>query len=218
MLARAVFARAAAMAPCVPTTARAVAASATPALAAGVGTAAPRRWQSTEHTLVLMRHGQSTWNLENRFTGWVDVPLTEQGACMRLRSSPPTGCLASCKTTGDTHGHLPTTNAVQPAPHARDPTGNNEARNAGKEIKAAGLEFDIAYTSVLKRAIRTLWHVLEETDQMWLPVIRDYRLNERHYGALSGLNKAETQGEPCGVLYWTQLRLADCPHQTWLCG
>lgn len=98
--------------------------------------------------LVLIRHGQSTWNQENRFTGWTDVDLTEQGRA--------------------------------------------EANQAGALIKEAGLSFDIAYTSVLKRAIRTLWIVLDELDLMWIPVERSWRLNERHYGALQGLNKAET--------------------------
>jgi 2,3-bisphosphoglycerate-dependent phosphoglycerate mutase len=98
--------------------------------------------------LGLIRHGQSTWNKENRFTGWTDVDLTEQGRA--------------------------------------------EAHQAGKLIKEAGLSFDIAYTSVLKRAIRTLWSVLDELDLMWIPVEHSWRLNERHYGALQGLNKAET--------------------------
>lgn len=98
--------------------------------------------------LVLVRHGQSEWNKENRFTGWKDVDLTDQG--------------------------------------------RQEARQAGKLLEEAGFQFDMAYTSVLKRAIRTLWTILDTMDQMWIPVIRDYRLNERHYGALQGLNKAET--------------------------
>ncbi len=98
--------------------------------------------------LVLCRHGQSTWNLENRFTGWTDVDLTDQGC--------------------------------------------TEAKNAGKELARLGFRFDIAYTSVLKRAIRTLWLMLDEMDLMWIPVDRTWRLNERHYGALQGLNKAET--------------------------
>ena len=98
--------------------------------------------------LVLVRHGQSTWNLENLFTGWVDVDLTEQG--------------------------------------------RTEAREAGRLLKAEGFEFDLAFTSVLKRAIRTLWIVLDEMDLMWLPVERSWRLNERHYGALQGLDKAQT--------------------------
>ncbi|WP_323122612.1 2,3-diphosphoglycerate-dependent phosphoglycerate mutase [Burkholderia alba] len=100
------------------------------------------------YKLVLIRHGESTWNKENRFTGWVDVDLTEQG--------------------------------------------NREAQQAGVLLKDAGYVFDIAYTSVLKRAIRTLWHVQDQMDQMYLPVVHSWRLNERHYGALSGLNKAET--------------------------
>jgi len=100
------------------------------------------------YKLVLIRHGESTWNKENRFTGWVDVDLTEQG--------------------------------------------NREAQQAGQLLKESGYTFDIAYTSVLKRAIRTLWHVQDQMDQMYLPVVHSWRLNERHYGALSGLNKAET--------------------------
>ena len=98
--------------------------------------------------LVLIRHGESQWNLENRFTGWVDVDLT--------------------------------------------PTGVQQAIQAGESLKAAGYDFDIAYTSVLKRAIRTLWHAQEAMDRLWLPVVHSWRLNERHYGALAGLNKAET--------------------------
>jgi 2,3-bisphosphoglycerate-dependent phosphoglycerate mutase len=98
--------------------------------------------------LVLVRHGESTWNQENRFTGWVDVGLTEKGI--------------------------------------------SEAIEAGRQLRKEGYVFDIAYTSVLKRAIKTLWLVLEEMDLMWIPVYRSWRLNERHYGALQGLNKAET--------------------------
>lgn len=98
--------------------------------------------------LVILRHGQSQWNLENRFTGWTDVPLSEKGV--------------------------------------------EEATKAGIALKEAGFVFDIAYTSVLKRAIKTLWLTLEELDQMHVPVIKSWRLNERHYGALQGLNKAET--------------------------
>ena len=100
------------------------------------------------HKLVLLRHGESQWNLENRFTGWHDVNLTEQG--------------------------------------------EREGREAGRLLKAEGFEFDVAYTSVLTRAIRTLWLALTEMDQVWIPVHREWRLNERHYGALQGLNKAET--------------------------
>jgi 2,3-bisphosphoglycerate-dependent phosphoglycerate mutase len=103
------------------------------------------------YKIVFMRHGESTWNLENRFTGWTDVDLTEKGV--------------------------------------------NEARQAGKILKDAGFEFDLCYTSVLKRAIRTLWLTLDEMDLMWLPVKHDWRLNERHYGALQGLNKAETAAQ-----------------------
>jgi 2,3-bisphosphoglycerate-dependent phosphoglycerate mutase len=99
------------------------------------------------YKLVLVRHGQSTWNLENRFTGWTDVGLTEQGVA--------------------------------------------EAHEAGRLLREAGYTFDIAYTSVLKRAIKTLWIVLEEMGLEWLPVYRAWQLNERHYGALQGLNKAE---------------------------
>ncbi len=99
------------------------------------------------YKLVLIRHGESTWNLENRFTGWTDVDLT--------------------------------------------PTGVNQAMSAGKLLKAEGWDFDLCYTSVLKRAIRTLWLTLDEMDRTWLPVVKDYRLNERHYGGLQGLNKAD---------------------------
>jgi 2,3-bisphosphoglycerate-dependent phosphoglycerate mutase len=99
-------------------------------------------------TLVLLRHGESTWNKENRFTGWTDVDLSERG--------------------------------------------REEARAAGRLLKEGSYAFDLAYTSVLKRAIRTLWMALDELDQMWLPVVNSWRLNERHYGALQGLNKAET--------------------------
>lgn len=100
------------------------------------------------YKVVLLRHGESTWNKENRFTGWTDVDLSEKGL--------------------------------------------KEAKNAGEVLKKEGFNFDIAYTSVLKRAIRTLWITLDEMDLMWIPVIRNWRLNERHYGALQGLNKAET--------------------------
>jgi 2,3-bisphosphoglycerate-dependent phosphoglycerate mutase len=100
------------------------------------------------HTVVLLRHGESAWNKENRFTGWVDVDLTDRG--------------------------------------------REEAHEAGRLLKEGGYAFDIAYTSVLKRAIRTLWIALDDLDQLWLPVQKSWRLNERHYGALQGLNKAET--------------------------
>jgi 2,3-bisphosphoglycerate-dependent phosphoglycerate mutase len=99
------------------------------------------------YKLVLIRHGESTWNLENRFTGWTDVELT--------------------------------------------PTGISQAMSAGKLLKAEGYEFDVAYTSVLKRAIHTLNYALDEMDRTWLPVVKDWRLNERHYGGLQGLNKAD---------------------------
>ncbi|OQX10823.1 MAG: phosphoglyceromutase [Desulfobacteraceae bacterium IS3] len=98
--------------------------------------------------MTLLRHGESLWNRENRFSGWSDVDLSD-------------------------HGRI-------------------EAQEAGKTLKSEGYRFDIAYTSVLKRAIRTLWIVLDELDQMWIPVEHSWRLNERHYGALQGLNKAET--------------------------
>jgi len=100
------------------------------------------------HKLVLIRHGQSQWNLDNRFSGWADVDLTPQGIA--------------------------------------------EAKEAGAALKQAGYQFDVAHTSVLKRCVRTLWGVQEALDQMWIPVLTDWRLNERHYGALTGLNKAET--------------------------
>lgn len=98
--------------------------------------------------LVLLRHGESDWNKENRFTGWTDVDLSTKG--------------------------------------------RQEAKEAGEVLKAGGYTFDVAYTSVLKRAIRTLWMTLDELDLMWIPVHRSWRLNERHYGALQGLNKSET--------------------------
>lgn len=100
------------------------------------------------YKVVLLRHGESSWNKENRFTGWTDVDLSEKGL--------------------------------------------HEAKTAGKTLKDEAFKFDLAYTSVLKRAIRTLWITLDEMDLMWIPVIRNWRLNERHYGALQGLNKAET--------------------------
>jgi 2,3-bisphosphoglycerate-dependent phosphoglycerate mutase len=110
--------------------------------------------------LVLLRHGESDWNRENRFTGWTDVDLSQQGIA--------------------------------------------EARAAGRLLKAEGYDFDLAYTSVLKRAIRTLWNVLDELDRMWLPEEKSWRLNERHYGALQGLNKAEMAAKygEAQVLAW----------------
>jgi 2,3-bisphosphoglycerate-dependent phosphoglycerate mutase len=112
------------------------------------------------YTLVLIRHGESIWNLENRFTGWTDVDLT--------------------------------------------PTGVEQAHRAGSLLKEAGFDFDLAYTSVLKRAIHTLWHALDSLDRPWLPVAHHWRLNERHYGALQGLNKAETAAQygDAQVLAW----------------
>lgn len=100
------------------------------------------------YKLVLIRHGESAWNLENRFSGWYDADLS--------------------------------------------PAGHEEAKRGGQALRDAGYEFDICFTSVQKRAIRTLWTVLDAIDQMWLPVVRTWRLNERHYGGLTGLNKAET--------------------------
>ncbi|HEX7054095.1 MAG TPA: 2,3-diphosphoglycerate-dependent phosphoglycerate mutase [Burkholderiales bacterium] len=112
------------------------------------------------HRLVLLRHGESVWNSENRFTGWTDVDLS--------------------------------------------PRGVDEARAAGRLLRAEGYRFDLAFTSVLKRAIRTLWIALDELDQMWLPVEKSWRLNERHYGALTGLNKAEMAAKfgEAQVLAW----------------
>ena len=112
------------------------------------------------YKIVFMRHGESTWNLENRFTGWTDVDLTEKGV--------------------------------------------QEAKSAGRVLKEAGFTFDLAYTSVLKRAIRTLWLALDDMDMMWLPVKNDWRLNERHYGALQGLDKGETAAKygDAQVLVW----------------
>ena len=103
------------------------------------------------YKIVFMRHGESTWNRENRFTGWTDVDLTDKGV--------------------------------------------EEARHAGLLLKEAGLSFDLTYTSVLRRAIRTLWITLDEMDLMWLPTVHSWRLNERHYGALQGLNKTETAAQ-----------------------
>jgi 2,3-bisphosphoglycerate-dependent phosphoglycerate mutase len=110
--------------------------------------------------LVLLRHGESTWNRENRFTGWTDVDLSEKGV--------------------------------------------EEARQAGRVLKEQGFGFDLAFTSLLKRAVRTLWIVQDELDLMWLPVKKSWRLNERHYGALQGLNKSETAGKygEAQVLIW----------------
>ncbi len=112
------------------------------------------------YKLVLIRHGESTWNLENRFTGWTDVPLTA--------------------------------------------TGIAQAQNAGRLLQAAGYDFDVAYTSVLKRATHTLWHCLDAMDRTWLPVVNHWRLNERHYGALQGLNKTDMarQYGDAQVLLW----------------
>jgi 2,3-bisphosphoglycerate-dependent phosphoglycerate mutase len=112
------------------------------------------------HRLVLLRHGESVWNSENRFTGWTDVDLS--------------------------------------------PRGVDEARAGGRVLRAEGYRFDLAFTSVLKRAIRTLWIALDELDQMWLPVEKSWRLNERHYGALTGLNKAEMAAKfgEAQVLAW----------------
>ena len=122
------------------------------------------------HKLVLIRHGESTWNLENRFTGWTDVDLT--------------------------------------------PLGIEQAKKAGSMLKEAGFEFDVAYTSVLKRATHTLWHCLDAMDRTWLPVVNSWRLNERHYGALQGLDKAETAKKygDAQVLLWR--RSYDVPPPT----
>eukprot|EP01083_Nonionella_stella_P123348 371667_1 len=109
----------------------------------------PAAFQTVDkHTLVLVRHGESTWNLENKFTGWVDVPLS--------------------------------------------PKGHEEVIEAGKLIKEAGIVPNVAFCSLQKRAIRTLWHVLEQTDLMWIPTTKAWQLNERHYGALQGLDKQQT--------------------------
>jgi 2,3-bisphosphoglycerate-dependent phosphoglycerate mutase len=112
------------------------------------------------HKLVLIRHGESTWNLENRFTGWTDVDLTDVGIA--------------------------------------------QAKQAGIQLKDQGYEFDVTYTSVLKRATHTLWHCLDAMDRTWLPVVHSWRLNERHYGALQGLNKADTAKKygDAQVLLW----------------
>jgi 2,3-bisphosphoglycerate-dependent phosphoglycerate mutase len=113
-----------------------------------------RAWRDAEkfmHKLVLLRHGESTWNKENRFTGWTDVDLTDQG--------------------------------------------RTEACAAGQLLKKEGYSFDLGYCSVLQRALRTLWIVLDELDELWIPVEKTWRLNERHYGALQGLNKSETAAQ-----------------------
>jgi 2,3-bisphosphoglycerate-dependent phosphoglycerate mutase len=119
-------------------------------------------------TLVLLRHGESTWNVENRFTGWTDVDLS--------------------------------------------PKGLEEAHAAGRLLREGGYTFDVAHTSLLKRAIRTLWIALDELDLMWIPVHRTWRLNERHYGALQGLDKAETAAKygDAQVLAWRR-SFADPP-------
>jgi 2,3-bisphosphoglycerate-dependent phosphoglycerate mutase len=119
------------------------------------------------HTLVLLRHGESTWNLDNRFTGWTDVELT--------------------------------------------PAGVEQAREAGRLLKAEGVEFDLCVTSVLRRAIWTLWHCLDTMERTWLPVHNRWRLNERHYGALQGLNKAETAREYGDAQVLTWRRSYDTP-------
>lgn len=123
--------------------------------------------------LVLLRHGQSIWNLENRFTGWTDVDLSAQGLA--------------------------------------------EAHQAGQQLAELGIHFDMAFTSLLKRAIRTLWLVLDEMDLMWLPVVRAWELNERHYGALQGLNKAETaqQAGPDQVQLWRRSFAVRPPALDW---
>jgi 2,3-bisphosphoglycerate-dependent phosphoglycerate mutase len=119
------------------------------------------------YKIVLLRHGESVWNKENRFTGWTDVGLTEHGLA--------------------------------------------EAVAAGKLLKAEGYAFDIAYTSVLRRAVKTLWTVLEEMDRMWIPIHHSWRLNERHYGALQGLNKAETAAKFGDTQVLTWRRSYDIP-------
>jgi 2,3-bisphosphoglycerate-dependent phosphoglycerate mutase len=119
------------------------------------------------YRLVLLRHGESTWNLENRFTGWTDVGLTEKGM--------------------------------------------SEARSAACLLKGEGFAFDLAFTSMLKRAIKTLWIVLEEMDRMWIPVRHSWRLNERHYGALQGLNKSETAAKFGGAQVKIWRRAYDTP-------
>ncbi len=117
--------------------------------------------------LVLIRHGESLWNLENRFTGWTDVELTA--------------------------------------------TGVAQARAAGELLKSHGFEFDLGYTSLLKRAIHTIWQVLAGMDRSWLPVVHDWRLNERHYGALQGLDKAQTAQQFGDAQVWAWRRSYDIP-------
>jgi 2,3-bisphosphoglycerate-dependent phosphoglycerate mutase len=142
-------------------------------LARNVATAGPRTPSARlNHTVVLVRHGESTWNDENRFTGWYDCPLSEKG--------------------------------------------QKEAAAAGKLLMDEGFKFDIAYTSYLKRAIRTCWHVLEQTDLMYIPIKNAWQLNERHYGGLTGLNKAETLEKhgPDLVTQWRRsydIPPPDCP-------
>lgn len=119
------------------------------------------------YKLVLLRHGESTWNSENRFTGWTDVDLSEKGRV--------------------------------------------EAKKAGQLLMSEKYEFDLVFTSVLKRAIRTMWSVLDETDQMWLPVVKSWRLNERHYGSLQGLNKIETSEKYGENQVFTWRRSYDIP-------
>ena len=114
------------------------------------------------HKLVLLRHGESTWNKENRFTGWTDVDLSDRG--------------------------------------------REEAAAAGRLLKEGGYAFDIAYTSVLKRAIRTLWIAQDALDLLWIPVIKNWRLNERHYGALQGLNKARRRRKSGGAVTTSRRR------------
>jgi 2,3-bisphosphoglycerate-dependent phosphoglycerate mutase len=129
-----------------------------------------RQQVAYKHTLILVRHGESTWNLENKFTGWYDCPLSAKG--------------------------------------------HEEVIEAGQLLEAEGLYADVAYTSLLKRAIRTLWHVLEQTDRMWIPTHKAWELNERHYGALQGLDKQQTVNQfgKDQVLVWR--RSYDVPPPT----
>lgn len=128
---------------------------------------------TAQHTLVLVRHGESLWNLQNRFTGWTDVDLSERGFA--------------------------------------------EAHTAGRVLIEGGYQFDLAFTSVLRRAIKTLWIVLEETSLEWIPVVRAWQLNERHYGALQGLNKAETAEEygEAQVKIWRRSYVTPPPALDW---